>query len=75
MFFNLEPQPVPNAYYPPPPNANFIQAPVVTPDPNYSLPVAQPQQRIDTPSTYKSHRHYFIQHGRRLRGLLQPTGQ
>ena len=49
MFFNLEPQPVPNAYYPPPPNANFIQAPVVTPDPNYSLPVAQPQpqQRIE----------------------------
>ena len=43
MFFNLEPQPVPNAYYPPPPNANFIQAPVVTPDPNYPLPVAQPQ--------------------------------
>lgn len=49
MFFNLEPQPVPNAYYPPPPNANFIQAPVVTPDPNYPLPVAQPQpqQRIE----------------------------
>lgn len=47
MFFNLEPQPAPAAYYPPPPQANFIQAPVVTPDPNYYLPVAHPQQRIE----------------------------